>query len=137
MGIPNPGAIRREIQSLEGQKGEAVSSQREKIQMKISELIDTKAQIQGHIMKLNKNLSDPRVPPQAKSQVREQLSHLNRQKAQIEASIARLYAQREAVKMQIEGQFGGAIAQRRQLLSRLAGYAMNQAVGDEVKGRKG
>ncbi len=137
MGIPNPGAIRREIQSLEGQKGEAISSQREKIQAKISELIDTKAQIQGHINKMNKNLSDPRVPPQAKSQIRAQLSNLNRQKAQIENSIARLYEQREAAKMGIESQFAGAIAQRRQLLSRLAGFAVTQAVGDEVKGRKG
>jgi len=137
MGIPNPGAIKAEIKSLETQKGEVISKQKEQIQSKLSELLDNRAKIQSRLADLKSKANNPQFPPQVKAQIREQISSLARQKDQLDAVVKRLYAQRDAVEIQVGGQFNQAITMRRSLLARLAGMQFRGAVGDEVKGRKG
>lgn len=137
MGIPNPSAIKAEIKGLESQKGEVISAQKEGIQSKLSELLDGRAKLQARIKDLQSKVNDRRYPPQVKAQIREQLSSSVRQKEQLDAMIKRLYAQRNAVEMQVGGRYDQAIIARKNLLARLAGLQFSQAVGDEVKGRKG
>ena len=137
MGIPNPGAVKAEIRALESQKSEVTSRQKEQIQLKLSETLDNIAKIRGRISDLRKAVNHPQIPPGQKAQIRAQLSYLNRQMQQLEAVKKRLFTQREAVEFQVGEQFNQAIAMRRSLLTRLAGMQFRQAVGDEVKGRKG
>lgn len=137
MGIPNPSAIKAEIKGLESQKSEVVSAQKEQIQSKLSELLDGRAKLQARIKDLQSKANDKRYPPQVKAQIREQISSSVRQKEQLDAMIKRLYAQRNSVEMQVGGRYNQAIVARKNLLTRLAGLQFSQAVGDEVKGRKG
>ncbi|MBN1915578.1 hypothetical protein JW796_01105 [Candidatus Dojkabacteria bacterium] len=137
MGIPNPSAIKAEIKGLESQKRETISAQKEQIQSKLSELLDNRAKLQARIKDLQSKANDRRYPPQVKAQIREQISTTVRQKDQLDAMVKRLYAQRNAVEMQVGGRYDQAILARRNFLTRLAGMQISQAVGDEVKGRKG